>query len=101
MKYVLYRSFGELDKDVKKHELVGVEFGKDIEEATEALMKAAENDLAGTPGYEHCQVVVHAPEPIQIFRKVKRYDFEMLGVVCPPNASQNILIEFGITEKMN
>jgi len=24
MKYKLYRSFGNLDKDVKKHELVGV-----------------------------------------------------------------------------
>ena len=27
MKYKLYRSFGDLDKDVKKHELVAVEYG--------------------------------------------------------------------------
>ena len=26
MKYKLYRSFGDLDKDVKKHELVAVEY---------------------------------------------------------------------------
>ena len=25
MKYILYRSFGDLDKDIKKHELVAVE----------------------------------------------------------------------------
>ena len=28
MKYLLYRSFGNLEKDVKKHELVAVEYGK-------------------------------------------------------------------------
>ena len=27
MKYILYRSFGDLDKDIKKHELVAVEIG--------------------------------------------------------------------------
>ncbi|NCB26765.1 MAG: carboxylate--amine ligase, partial [Bacteroidia bacterium] len=27
MKYILYRSQGDIDKTVKKHELVGVEIG--------------------------------------------------------------------------
>ena len=40
MKYLLYRSFGNLDKDIKKHELVAVEYGKDIYEVTDALIKA-------------------------------------------------------------
>ena len=52
MKYKLYRSFGNLDKDVKKHELVGVEFGKDIDEVADALIRAAADDLAGMPEYE-------------------------------------------------
>ena len=30
MKYILYRSFGSIDKDVRKHELVAVEYGKDM-----------------------------------------------------------------------
>ncbi len=30
MKYLLYRSFGNLEKDVKKHELVAVEYGKTL-----------------------------------------------------------------------
>lgn len=53
MKYKLYRSFGNLDKDVKKHELVGVEFGKDIDEVADALIRAVADDLAGMPEYEH------------------------------------------------
>ena len=38
MKYVLYRSLGSIDKDVRKHELVAVEYGKDINEVTDALI---------------------------------------------------------------
>mgnify|MGYP006911761370 CR=1 FL=1 len=38
MKYLLYRSFGNLEKDVKKHELVAVEYGKDIDDVADALM---------------------------------------------------------------
>ena len=39
MKYLLYRSFGNLEKDVKKHELVAVEYGKDIDDVADALIK--------------------------------------------------------------
>ena len=49
MKYLLYRSFGNLDQDVKKHELLAVEYGKDIYDVTDALIKAAADDLAGLP----------------------------------------------------
>ena len=45
MKYLLYRSFGNLEKDVKKHELVAVEYGKDIDDVTDVLIKAAADDL--------------------------------------------------------
>ena len=30
MKYKLFRSLGSIDRDVKKHELVAVEYGRDI-----------------------------------------------------------------------
>ena len=39
MKYILYRSFGDLDKDIKKHELVAVETGKNIDDVADALIK--------------------------------------------------------------
>ena len=38
MKYILYRSLGDLDKAVKKHELVAVETGKNIDDVTDALV---------------------------------------------------------------
>lgn len=52
MKYILYRSFGDLDKAVKKHELVAVETGKNIDDVTDALIKAAADDLAGMLEYD-------------------------------------------------
>lgn len=32
-------------------------------------------------------------------RRVKRYDYEMLGIVMPTNADKNILIDYGIIEE--
>lgn len=96
MKYILYRSFGDLDKDIKKHELVAVETGKNIDDVADALIKAAADDLAGMPEYEHCETAAYAPEPVKDFRKVRRYQYEMMGIVYPPNADKNILIDFGI-----
>ena len=98
MKYILYRSFGDLDKDIKKHELVAVEYGKNIDDVTNALIKAAADDLAGMPEYERSETAAFAPEPVKDFRKVRRYQYEMMGIVYPPNAEKNILIDFGIVE---
>lgn len=99
MKYKLYRSFGDLDKDVTKHELVAVEYGKDIDEVTEALIKVVSDDLAETPGYEKFKTVAYAPEPVKSFRRVKRYAYEMTGIVYPTCAEENILIDYGIVEE--
>ena len=99
MKYILYRSFGNLDKDVKKHELVAVEYGQDIYSVTDALIKAAADDLAGMPEYEKFETAAFAPEPIKDFRKVKRYAYEMTGIVYPTYGDKNILIDFGIVEE--
>lgn len=98
MKYILYRSFGSIDRDVKKHEIVGVEFGKSIDDVTDALIRDAADDLAALPEYEHCETAAFAPEPIKDFRRVKRYQYEMVGIVYPPHADKNILIDFGIVE---
>lgn len=37
--YKLFRSFGRVDKDVKKHELIGVEDGVNIHDVTDRLIK--------------------------------------------------------------
>ena len=98
-KFKLYRSPGNLDKDVKKHELVAVEFGKNIEEVTEDLIKAVEDDLASSPEYKGCRTGAYAPTFVQAHRKVTRYHYEILGIVYPKCASENILIDFGIIEE--
>lgn len=99
MKYILYRSFGNLDNEVSKHELIAVEYGKDIHEATDALITDVTDDLAEMPEYSGCKTTSYSPEILQPFRKVKRYSYVMLGRVLPPNAKENILIEYGIIEK--
>ena len=99
MKYILYRSFGDLDKDIKKHELVAVETGKNIDDVADALIKAAADDLSGMPDYEKYETAAFAPEPVKDFRRVKRYDYEMTGIVYPTHADKNILIDYGIIEE--
>ena len=46
MKYKLFRSPGDLDKAVRKHELVAVETGKSIDDVADALIRAVRDDLA-------------------------------------------------------
>lgn len=99
MKYKLFRSLGSLDKDVRKHELVAVEYGDSILDVEDALVKDAADDLAGDPQYAGCATSAYAPEPVRSFRRVNRYAYEMMGIVSPPNASKNVLIDFGIVEE--
>ena len=80
-------------------ELVAVETGKNIDDVADALIKAAADDLAGMPEHEHCETAADAPEPIKNFRKVRRYQYEMTGIVYPPNADKNILFDYGIVER--
>lgn len=47
MKYKLYRSFGNLDKDIRRHELVAVEIGADIDAVTDALIRTVTGELSG------------------------------------------------------
>ena len=45
MKYKLFRSPGDLDKAVRKHELVAVETGKSIDDVAEALIRDVRDAL--------------------------------------------------------
>ena len=89
MKYKLFRSPGNLDKAVRKHELVAVETGKSIDDVANALIRAVRDDLAEMPEYAHCETAAYAPEPIQEHRRVRRYQYEMMGVVYPQYAEKN------------
>ena len=99
MKYKLFRSPSDLDKAVRKHELVAVETGKSIDDVAEALIRDVRDDLAEMPEYAHCETAAYAPEPIQEHRRVRRYQYEMMGVVYPQYAEKNILIDYGVIEE--
>ena len=59
MKYKLFRSPGDLDKSVLKHELVAVETGKSIDDVADALIRAVRDDLAEMPEYAHCETAAY------------------------------------------
>ena len=99
MKYKLFRSPGDLDKSVLKHELVAVEIGGSIEEVTDALIRAVRDDLAEMPEYAHCETAAYVPEPVQEHRRERRYQYEMMGIVYPQYAEKNILIDYGVIEE--
>lgn len=99
MKYKLFRSPGDLDKSVLKHELVAVEIGGSIEEVTDALIRAVRDDLAEMPEYAHCETAAYVPESDQEHRRVRRYQYEMMGIVYPQYAEKNILIDYGVIEE--
>ena len=99
MKYKLYRSLGNLDRDIKKHVLVAVEIGKSIEDVENELIRDVTDDLAESEEYKGCDTSAYAPEPVRMFRRVKRYSYEMTGVIFPPHAEKNILIDYGVIEE--
>lgn len=99
MKYKLFRSPGNLDKAVRTHELVAVETGKNIDDAADVLIRAVRDDLAEMPEYAHCKTAAYALEPVKSFRRVRRYRYEMMGIVYPKYAEENVLIDYGIIEE--
>ena len=99
MKYKLFRSPGNLDKAVRKHELVAVETGKNIDDVADALIRAVRDDLAEMPEYAHCETAAYVPEPVKSFRRVRRYRYEMMGIIYPKYAEENVLIDYGIIEE--
>ena len=55
--------------------------------------------MAGDTKYAGCETSAYAPETIKSFRKVKRYNYEMMGIVYPHYAETNVLIDYGIIEE--
>ena len=60
---------------------------------------ADEDDLAEMPEYAHCKTAAYAQEPVKSFRRVRRYRYEMTGIVYPKYAEENVLIDYGIIEE--
>lgn len=97
-KYTIYRAPGKVDRDLGKHELVGVEYGGDIYAATDAILRAVRADLSENPEYEGCDAGAYAPEPMDESFRTKRYQYYVTGTVAPVRAFENILVGYGIIE---
>lgn len=99
-KYKVFRSLGKVDKHVRKHELIGVECGKDIHAVTDMLMKIVSDDMLGLPQFASGYTsYAYAPERIKEFQRVKRYAYYMDGIAAPDYGEQNTVIEYGIMEE--
>ena len=66
----LYRSYGNIDYEDRKNELVVVGYGKDIYDATDSLIRVVSDDLSEMSEYIGCKTTAFAPEIVQSFRKV-------------------------------
>lgn len=98
-KYMVFRSLGKVEEAVRKHELVAVEYGKDIRTVTDKLVKAINEDATGLPQYQTgFTSVTEGPEEIDSTRHVKRYQYVMTAIIQPAYGDKNDLLEYGIVE---
>lgn len=96
-KFKVFRAQGKLELGVKSHELVAVEYGKDIYAVTDKLIRAVNEDAAGLPQYETGYTVCSmAPEERPEDRRVKRYQYSMTAILEPDFGASNELLEYGI-----
>lgn len=98
MKYKIFKTPGHIDRNIRTHELIGIEYGEDIYSAADDIIRAVVDDLQETEEYKHAEVSAFAPEPVEDFRRSHRYNYYSVGIVSPPHADKNILIEYGIIE---
>jgi hypothetical protein len=98
-KYLIYRAPKEIDRDLSKHELVGVEYGEDIDAVTDTIIRTVTDDLSGNPEYSGCEVFAYAPEPTEASKRTRRYQYHVTGVVSPVSAKENILVNYGVIER--
>ena len=98
-KFLVFRSFGNLDRDVRKHELVIVEYGVNIYAVTDALVKAVRDDATGIEKYRNYEAEVYAPESTPSDRRVKRYAYSITAVVSPANGQLGDIIDYGVIEE--
>jgi hypothetical protein len=97
-KYTVYRAEGQADRNLNKHVLIAIEYGEDIDAATKAIIRAVETDLSEAPQYAGCEVAAYPPER-RDFARTKRYQYYVTGIVAPPNAPENTLVEYGVIEQ--
>ncbi|MDE7244386.1 MAG: carboxylate--amine ligase [Oscillospiraceae bacterium] len=94
-KYIIFLMPDEDDENYDQHELIGVEYGEDIYDATDRLIGAVCDDLSGNPENARCEVFAYPPEELE---ESGRYQYQLLGIVSPPYAEENTVLFYGVQE---
>jgi hypothetical protein len=97
-KYTIHRADGRVDRDIRGHVLIAIEYGEDIDAAADAIIRSVMADLSENPEYAGCGVTAYPPEPWD-YARATRYQYTVSGVVMPPNAPKNILVDYGVVEQ--
>lgn len=105
MKYTIYKTFGNtpasIGLDINKHELIAVEYGKDIYSVTDTLIKAVTDDLNSTEEYSKCDNFAYPPKYIDnigVKADRSKYTYFISGIVSPVYAKENTVVYYGVTE---
>lgn len=92
MKYKVMRLI-----DKSKQKVVAVEFGNNINEVIKDIIRDVNEDLEFNPKYKGCDTsanivngVLVEPEPGSVF------GLGITGMVYPPNAPENILVDYAV-----
>ena len=94
-KYILYRiGLNSEDNDDREdqeaEELVGVEFGNTLDDVLEDLLAGVREDLSGMGEYAMCEINAQGP----LFDNFNNPPFNFMGVVIPPVAEENIVVDY-------
>lgn len=97
-KYKIYRAGKDVYKNIRKHVLIGVELGEDIEDAFEDIQACITADVtedANCPYDSFEQKYIKIIPPIE-----GKYDYIALGIAVPTgSAPENIVVDYGIIEE--
>jgi len=97
-KYQIYRSLGNVARDIGKHELIGVEYDEDIHDAQARIIKTIQIDASELPKYKGYEVAVYPPENLDYLKRKTRYAYRAYTVLSNPNAPEGEGIDYGIVE---
>lgn len=97
-KYKIYRAGKDVYKNIKKHVLIGVELGENIEDVFEDIQDCITADMVEDA---NCPYDSFVNKYIEIMPPVGgKYDYVALGIAVPTgSAPENIVVDYGIIEE--
>lgn len=96
-KFKVFRSPGDVERNVSKHELIAVEYGKDIYDVTKRINRAVNEDAVGLPKYESGYTSsTDGPMEMVGYQSIQHYQYFIVVCLTPKVGKQYKLLEYGI-----